>query len=364
MLMKKLFTLIAAALFAGSVSAENVSIWKNDGSIGVVDWGNVNCRFAPENNKTGEECYAFPLDVWEKIKTLPIHLTVKGDDTGWPMIRVTNGWWSVNFLPGEEAFDKNNELLVDNGDGTYGLTINLADNPDLVASLDEKHLLFTGGGYSLEELFLVEEGEGGGDLDLGAFTANDLDVSFSTPNVIADPTNASNHCVVISAGANAENEWDAQLFISVPAEMAFKEGDVIGLKMTVMAEKAQENAGIQLHKAPGDYLYWAGPAPVNFTTEWAQYDGTCTIDASGVGAYTLAFNLSMKGGEANKLYFDNIVLTVNGEPVVSNNFETTGIVDAVAKPVVNNVIYNLAGQKVDKNYKGIVIMNGKKYIQK
>ena len=29
-----------------------------------------------------------------------------------------------------------------------------------------------------------------------------------------------------------------------------------------------------------------------------------------------------------------------------------------------NVRYNLAGQKVDANYKGAVIMNGKKFIQK
>ena len=161
MLMKKIFTLIAAALFAGSVSAENVSIWKNDGSIGVVNWGEVNCRFAPENNKTGEECYAFPLDVWEKIKTQPIHVTIKSA-SDWPMIRVTTGWWSVNFLPGaEDNFTLESELLVNNGDGTYGLTINLADKPELVDLLDSQHLLFTGGGYTLEELFLVEEGEGG-----------------------------------------------------------------------------------------------------------------------------------------------------------------------------------------------------------
>ena len=31
---------------------------------------------------------------------------------------------------------------------------------------------------------------------------------------------------------------------------------------------------------------------------------------------------------------------------------------------VNGVRYNLAGQKVDENYKGIVILNGKKFMQK
>ena len=30
----------------------------------------------------------------------------------------------------------------------------------------------------------------------------------------------------------------------------------------------------------------------------------------------------------------------------------------------SNVIYNLAGQKVDANYRGVVIVNGKKMLQK
>lgn len=45
---------------------------------------------------------------------------------------------------------------------------------------------------------------------------------------------------------------------------------------------------------------------------------------------------------------------------------STGIQQTIApaKVIENNVIYNLAGQKVNENYKGIVIKNGKKYIQK
>ena len=34
-----------------------------------------------------------------------------------------------------------------------------------------------------------------------------------------------------------------------------------------------------------------------------------------------------------------------------------------AAPVRQGAIYNLAGQQVDANYKGIIIMNGKKYIR-
>ena len=45
--------------------------------------------------------------------------------------------------------------------------------------------------------------------------------------------------------------------------------------------------------------------------------------------------------------------------------EATGIENVeVVTPVKNNVIYNLSGQKVDASYKGIIIVNGKKYFNK
>ena len=42
----------------------------------------------------------------------------------------------------------------------------------------------------------------------------------------------------------------------------------------------------------------------------------------------------------------------------------TAIMATKKANVEGGVIYNLAGQKVDASYKGIVIMNGKKFIQK
>lgn len=43
---------------------------------------------------------------------------------------------------------------------------------------------------------------------------------------------------------------------------------------------------------------------------------------------------------------------------------TSGISEIKAVRMADNAIYNLAGQKVGKDYKGIVIMNGKKYLAK
>ncbi len=46
--------------------------------------------------------------------------------------------------------------------------------------------------------------------------------------------------------------------------------------------------------------------------------------------------------------------------------EQSGIEDIIANPETdeNAPIYNVLGVQVDENYKGIVIKNGKKYIQK
>lgn len=63
------------------------------------------------------------------------------------------------------------------------------------------------------------------------------------------------------------------------------------------------------------------------------------------------------GPENNQLYLMHVRIENNGE---------SGIEDVIATPVEdeNAPIYNVLGIQVDENYKGIVIKNGKKYIQK
>lgn len=60
-----------------------------------------------------------------------------------------------------------------------------------------------------------------------------------------------------------------------------------------------------------------------------------------------------------------------GYPIGSLNFYafefvagTTGIQNVIKPAIENGIRYNLAGQRVDENYKGVVIMNGKKYVVK
>jgi len=135
----------------GHMEIVKTSIWKNDGSLGEINWGG-DYRFAPENNTTGEECYAVPLDIWERMKAETFYVTIKGAT---PQIRVTSGWWSTTWT-GNDIQPGTSDLLVDNGDGTWTLTVNLGGDP-LLDVIDAQHLLFTGGGYTVDEIYFQEE---------------------------------------------------------------------------------------------------------------------------------------------------------------------------------------------------------------
>ena len=131
-----------------------VPVWKNDGSLGDINWSSE-YRFAPESNSTGEECYTVPMDVWEKLKTETFYVTIKGAS---PQIRVTSGWWTTTWTGND--ITPGDERLTDNGDGTFTLEVNLAGDP-LLELLDAQHLLFTGSGYSVQEIYFVEYVAGG-----------------------------------------------------------------------------------------------------------------------------------------------------------------------------------------------------------
>ena len=144
-----------------------VPVWSNGGKLGEINWSS-DYRFAPESNSTGEECYTVPQDVWEKMKAETFYVTVTGAT---PQIRITTGWWSTNLYA--DDIQPGNDLLADNGDGTWTLTVNLSDSPDLLGLLDAQHLLFTGSGYTVEEIYFIEMVAGGGSLKEEVFWTND-----------------------------------------------------------------------------------------------------------------------------------------------------------------------------------------------
>ncbi len=96
------------------------------------------------------------------------------------------------------------------------------------------------------------------------------------------------------------------------------------------------------------------------STEALEVDNVFTIGAFGTYEF-----------EPNRaLFITKITVAYPGaaarEFIGFGDDETTGI-NTIAnskQPIANSQVYNLAGQRVGKDYKGIVIVNGKKYIRK
>ena len=156
--------------------------WSNDGSKGTVDWGNVNYRFGLDGKDGNNECIAtFPQEIWDQIKTGTFYMLFKIDNPDWYQVRVTNGHWTVQWQGAENDFSPNNmaDKVIDNGDGTYYIEINFGDDP-IVETLDDKHLLFTGSGYTVLELYYTEDiwidgGEGHSEIVRTYFWENNSD---------------------------------------------------------------------------------------------------------------------------------------------------------------------------------------------
>ena len=75
------------------------------------------------------------------------------------------------------------------------------------------------------------------------------------------------------------------------------------------------------------------------------------------GTYRVVADVDFNKDSAKAMSFDNF--TLEGKLSAASSVEA---IKTIVK--TDGVMYNLAGQKVGKDYKGIVIMNGKKYMQK
>jgi hypothetical protein len=177
--------------------------------------------------------------------------------------------------------------------------------------------------------------------------------------------------------------WDNQFFIV--ANRVLDAGEETVVEFDYVATK-EANASTQTHAQPGSYIHYAAIGNVNFTTEEQHFQADYKIpeEAAGKDAQSIAFNLA-EIKEANdytlknfKWYLkcdvegktpenlinatgdDNFKSKVVGGDIVPAGIETV----TTENKKVSNVTYNLAGQRVSKEYKGIVIRNGKKAVVK
>ena len=186
-------------------------IWENETGEGPADWGNLNYRFGLDGHDGNNECDAtFPQEIWDRIKSETFYALLEGAS---PQVRITDGWWSATPMA---DIQPGNELLLDNGDGTWTLVVNISGFDDLLAVLDSQHLLFTGGGFTLLQLFFQEGGPtpGGGGGGGGDEPGGGGDTIQTEGTVIWDTETAF-------------ADWSATILIGADKFADAKAGDIV-----------------------------------------------------------------------------------------------------------------------------------------
>ena len=137
----------------------------------------------------------------------------------------------------------------------------------------------------------------------------------------------------------------------------------------------------QCHNGPGEYMHWSCIGDVNFTTEEQHFSYKLTVPSEADGMKSIAFNMAEIKGACDYT-IKNIVWKLEdgteslidqtgtknfyvkeGAGTAPYEFGTaTGINSVVNGNAASGNIYNLNGQRVTNNFKGIVVKNGKKFV--
>ena len=192
---------------------------------------------------------------------------------------------------------------------------------------------------------------------------------------LSDQTNQQTGEVTIREEEGGTGEaWDNQFWIYANRQLAT--GEVTVLQFKYKANKTAKTT-TQCHGEPGSYMHWAAIGDVNFTEEWQDFDQTFTVPSEANNMKSIAFNMaeikeactyelkdfvwkledgteSLIDQEGGKNFF--VKIGAGTSPY------SLGINSVTVNNKVSNVIYNLAGQRVSKDYKGIVVKNGKKVL--
>ena len=196
-------------------------------------------------------------------------------------------------------------------------------------------------------------------------------------------------------GIGTGQPWDNQFWIAANRDL--KKDEVTVLKFKYKSS-IDAKVSTQAHKVGGDgkpctYLNWQGiPEMSEFKAgDWVEYEQEWTIPAGNDGMRSIVFNLSeiksacdyyikdvqwflkdennAEGKTLENLISDtgteNFWLKVNKSDPYQYGTDPSGI-NSITTDAKNGsaVIYNIAGQRVSKDYKGLVIKEGKKYVVK
>ena len=177
--------------------------------------------------------------------------------------------------------------------------------------------------------------------------------------------------------------WDNQFFII--ANRPLEAGEVTVVEFDYVST-VDAKTTTQCHVGPGEYKHWNCIGDVNFTTEEQHFSMTFTIPTEADGMKSIAFNMAEIKGACDytiknivwkledgteslidqtgtkNFYVKEGAGTAPYEFGTDPNNPETGINSVVNGNAASGNIYNLNGQRVTNNFKGIVVKNGQKFV--
>jgi hypothetical protein len=185
--------------------------------------------------------------------------------------------------------------------------------------------------------------------------------------------------------AGTGQPWDSQFWIA--ADRDLKTDEVTVLKFQYKGSIAAHTT-TQVHKVGDDgkpctYLNWQAIGDVDFTEEWQDFETEFKVPGGDNGMRSIVFNMAeikaacdysiknvqwyLKDASLDEgMTYENLISGASNF-YFKESAETapyTGIENVTVKNVkTSNAIYNIAGQRVNKDYKGLVIKDGKKFVK-
>jgi hypothetical protein len=397
--------------------------WQAVGDVKfTTEWQEFENTFTFDETQAGAWSIAFNLN--PEIKT-PTEFYF--DDLSWEALKLDEGYFVAGSNPDagiEYDFDNATELTYNEGEGAYIATIGAKDayvSQVMISTIRGNNSAFKGstikpkGDVVLGEWLDYSDAASAKILlpGLGIWKVS-IDVEYGKMmfellkgDEIALLEIKPNPTEVVVKGqerdwlSNGNEEevgageaWDNQFFIVTNRPVKAGEKTIIKFKY-----KASTDAKVttQSHELPGNYIHWAAIGDINFTTEWQDFEATFTIPNECNGEpnnadnptfnknfRSIAFNMAeikeacdyeikdivwkLEDGSESLIDMEGALNLYVKEgagttPYIFGTDHETGIKDVTKSDKVATVKFNLAGQRVSNDYKGVVVDNsGKKYI--
>lgn len=340
--MKKLFTLVVAAFAALSVSAKediDISSIATDNVVtfaGTWSWKGIN--YGSTDETTGETTYAdksaFEYIVFEYTTgtCADVNLIAQYEPDG------TTGQWGANYYTSTEICNVNpaGGILAVKLDATHSKTLN-------AVALQNRN---TAGAITIKAAYFASEAE---------YAEAKAAADKIEKTVDIDATGGSHELKAKDWGW--DSKWldkDVSAFNTLVFEVASVEGHgQITVQGTLAADGAKAEFNQDLPASTEAKTYMVDISKWGKLSQYA-YQNLNKPDGEQYGKDDI---------EVTKIVVTKVYLT---SKTVEELTTGTGISSTVvaSKVNANAPIYNLAGQKVSKSYKGVVIQNGKKFVQK